>query len=84
MKYVFLTNDETLVDKYTGTYVEVISDEPKADTVKVRFFDDLVRDVERTDLYDPDKVPFKVGDRGLIPGSRKSSGEGNGNLLQHS
>ena len=43
MKYVFLTNDETLVDKYTGTYVEVISDEPKADTVKVRFFDDLVR-----------------------------------------
>lgn len=63
MKYVFLTNDETLVDKYTGTYVEVISDEPKADTVKVRFFDDLVRDVERTDLYDPDKVPFKVGDK---------------------
>ena len=29
-------------------------------------------------------LPFKVGDRGLIPGSRRSSGEGNGNLLQHS
>ena len=28
--------------------------------------------------------PANAGDRGLIPGSGRSAGEGNGNLLQHS
>ena len=30
------------------------------------------------------ETPFNVGDLGLIPGSGKSSGEGNGNPLQYS
>ena len=29
-------------------------------------------------------LPANVGDAGLIPGSGRSSGEGNGNLLQYS
>ena len=30
------------------------------------------------------ETPFNAGDPGLIPGSRRSSGEGNGNPLQYS
>ena len=29
-------------------------------------------------------LPANAGDMGLIPGSERSSGEGNGNLLQYS
>ena len=63
MKHVFLTNDLKLVDKYTGTYVEVVKENTGNNTVEVKFFDDSVATVERGDLYDPDKVPFKVGDK---------------------
>lgn len=62
MKFVFLTNDFKLVDKYTGTYVEVLKEVSKTEA-EVRFFDETTAIVNSSDLYDPELVPFKVGDK---------------------
>lgn len=62
MKFVFLTNDGKLVDKYTGTYVEVLREVSQAET-EVRFFDGETAVINPKNLYAPDCVPFKVGDK---------------------
>ena len=62
MKYVFLTDDVKFVDKYTATYVEVLK-ELSDDEVEIRLFDGTTTVVNRKDLYTPDQIPFKVGDK---------------------
>ena len=62
MKYVFLTNDAKLVDKYTATYVEVLN-EVSDDEVEIMLFDGTTTVVNRKDLYTLDQIPFKVGDK---------------------
>lgn len=62
MKYVFLTDAAVDNECWIGSYVEVVKDDSDSETVEVRFSDGTVATVKRTELYDPDMVPFKVGD----------------------
>lgn len=63
MSFIFLTNNGCLVEKYSGTSVELVRDIPQTNEAEVRFFDHTTATVKRSDLYAPDRVPFKVGDK---------------------
>lgn len=64
MKYIFWT-ENGYVDEYRlASYVEVVKEEEGSDDVEVRFLsDNTTATVKRDELFNPDVVPFKVGDK---------------------
>lgn len=63
MKYIFWTKNGSVDEYRLASYVEVVKEKEGSDTVEVRFLsDNTTMTVKRSELFDPDMVPFKVGD----------------------
>lgn len=64
MEYVFWTKKGNVDVKRLVSYVEVVKEEEGSDDVEVRFLsDNTTATVKRDELFNPDVVPFKVGDK---------------------
>ena len=64
MKYIFWTESWDVDEYRLASYVEVVKEEEGSDDVEVRFLsDNTTATVKREELFNPDVVPFKVGDK---------------------
>ena len=64
MKYVFWTKNGHVDECRLASYVEVVKEEEGSNDVEVRFLsDNTTATVKRDELFNPDVVPFKVGDK---------------------